>query len=113
MSHSSKRLPPLWRCPECGRGFANRNQSHSCSDVSLQSHFKGKGEHVRELFDALEVMIKRCGPVKVLPARRDFLATESFARVSARQYGGTRRRICGVDLRSVCSGQAEASAQEI
>ncbi|HET6294801.1 MAG TPA: hypothetical protein VFG33_15570 [Kribbella sp.] len=22
--------PDLWRCPQCGRTFANRNQSHTC-----------------------------------------------------------------------------------
>jgi len=87
MPRSSKKPPPLWRCPECGRGFANRNQSHSCSDVSLQSHFKGKSEHVRELFDALEVMIKKCGPVKVLPekTRIAFQVRMSFIAVQVRQ----------------------------
>jgi len=82
-----KKLPRLWRCPECGRSFANRNQSHSCSDVSLQSHFTGKTEYVRELFDALVAMIKKCGPVKVLPekTRIAFQVRMSFIAVQVRR----------------------------
>lgn len=87
MPPSSKKPPPLWRCPECGRGFANRNQSHSCSDVSLQSHFTEKNAHVRKLFDALVVMIRKCGPVKVLPekTRIAFQVRMSFIAVQVRR----------------------------
>jgi len=87
MPRSPKKLPPLWRCPECGRGFANRNQSHSCSDVTLKSHFTGKSEHVRQLFDALASMIRKCGPVKVLPekTRIAFQVRMSFIAVQVRR----------------------------
>jgi len=42
---------------------------------------------VRELFDALEVMIKKCGPVKVLPekTRIAFQVRMSFIAVQVRQ----------------------------
>lgn len=85
--HSSQQDPGLWRCPECGRGFANRNQNHSCSDVSLESHFAGKSEEVRQLFDALAAMIKQCGPVKVLPekSRIAFQVRMSFIAVQVRR----------------------------
>ena len=87
MPRLRKSSAPLWRCPECGRGFANRNQSHSCSDVSLDSHFTGKSEHVRELFDALVKMIKDCGPFKVLPekTRIAFQVRMSFIAVQVRR----------------------------
>lgn len=87
MPGTAKKLPPLWRCPECARGFANRNQSHSCSDISLQAHFTGKSEHVRKLFDALVAMIKKCGPVKVLPekTRIAFQVRMSFIAVQVRR----------------------------
>ncbi|HEV8138336.1 MAG TPA: DUF5655 domain-containing protein [Pyrinomonadaceae bacterium] len=87
MPGTAKKLPPLWRCPECGRGFANRNQSHSCSDISLQAHFTGKSEHVRKLFDALVARIKKCGPVKVLPekTRIAFQMRMSFIAVQVRR----------------------------
>jgi Domain of unknown function (DUF5655) len=87
MPRSPEKLPPLWRCSECGRNFANRNQSHSCSDVSRESHFSGKSEEVRELFDALAAMIKKCGPVKVLPekTRIAFQVRMSFIAVQVRR----------------------------
>src|ERR1051325_3546396 len=87
MSPSPKKRAPLWRCPECGRGFANRNQRHSCSDVSLDSHFAGKSEQVRDLFDALVKMIKACGPLKVLPekTRIAFQVRMSFIAVQVRR----------------------------
>jgi hypothetical protein len=87
MPRAQKKPPPLWRCTECGRGFANRNQSHSCSDVSLTSHFVGKSEEVRAVFNALAAMIKRCGPVKVLPekTRIAFQVRMSFIAVQVRR----------------------------
>ena len=82
-----KKSSPLWRCPECGRGFANRNQTHSCSNVSLDSHFTGKSEKARELFDRLAALIKKCGPVKILPekTRIAFQVRMSFIAVQVRK----------------------------
>ena len=87
MARSAKTPSALWHCPECGRGFANRNQSHSCSDVRLHSHFKAKSAHARELFDALLAMVKQCGPVKVLPekTRIAFQVRMSFIAVQVRR----------------------------
>jgi hypothetical protein len=87
MSPAAQKRPPLWRCPECGRGFANRNQSHSCSNVRLESHFAGKSEEVREMFDALTAMIRNCGTVKVLPekTRIAFQVRMSFIAVQVRR----------------------------
>lgn len=78
---------PLWRCPECGRRFANRNQTHACGRHGLESHFEGKSPHVRELFDALVALLERCGPVTVLPekTRIAFQVRMSFAAVSVRK----------------------------
>ena len=87
MPSFSKESAPLWRCLECGRSFANRNQTHSCSDVSLESHFAGKSEKVRDLFNELSVLIKKCGPVKVLPekTRIAFQVRMSFIAVQVRR----------------------------
>src|ERR1043165_5126551 len=84
---SAPKLPALWRCAACGRGFANRNQSHSCSDVNLHSHFTGKSENVRALFDTLVAMIKKCGPVRILPekTRIAFQVRMSFIAVQVRR----------------------------
>jgi hypothetical protein len=87
MPRSAKKAAPLWRCRECGRSFANRNQSHSCSNVSLESHFTGRGDKARKLFDALAALIKKCGPVRILPekTRIAFQVRMSFIAVQVRR----------------------------
>lgn len=42
---------PLWRCPECGRRFANKNQWHGCGPYSVEGFLAGKGERARLLFE--------------------------------------------------------------
>ena len=62
-------MKPLWICPTCGRGFANLNQTHSCSDVRLEEHFAGRDPHVIATFHALVEAAKKSGPVTVLPEK--------------------------------------------
>jgi hypothetical protein len=78
---ATKRRRPLWRCPECGRAFANRNQSHACGNYTLASHFEGKPKTVRAIFDKLLAVARRNGPVTVLPekTRIAFQVRMSFA----------------------------------
>ncbi|HKP02227.1 MAG TPA: DUF5655 domain-containing protein [Chthoniobacterales bacterium] len=78
---ATKRRPPLWRCPECGRAFANRNQSHACGNYTLASHFDDKPKTVRAIFDKLLAVARRNGPVTVLPekTRIAFQVRMSFA----------------------------------
>jgi hypothetical protein len=60
----------LWRCPTCGRTFANRNQSHACAGlVPLERHFEGRDPSVRETFDRVLAAVGEIGPVTVLPER--------------------------------------------
>jgi hypothetical protein len=77
---------PLWQCPECERRFANRNQSHFCGRYDLETHFEGKPPEIRILFDAVVEVIKRFGPVIVLPekTRIAFQTRMSFAQVTPR-----------------------------
>jgi hypothetical protein len=79
--------PKLWRCARCGRQFANRNQSHFCSDVRLDSHFEGKPAGTRELFDAFVAAVRKHGPVTVLPekTRIAFQVRMSFAALMTRR----------------------------
>jgi hypothetical protein len=80
---------PLWRCPECGRGFANRNQSHTCGRSSLGHHFAGKNPSIRRLFEAVRRAMREAGPVTVLPekTRIAFQVRMSFAQVTPRRSG--------------------------
>jgi hypothetical protein len=88
-SREPSRLPTssLWRCSSCRREFANRNQTHTCSSHTLSEHFAGKDPAVRQLFDALVTVLKRFGPVRVLPekTRIAFQVRMSFAAISVRR----------------------------
>ncbi|HEY4641707.1 MAG TPA: DUF5655 domain-containing protein [Thermoanaerobaculia bacterium] len=81
--------PPLWRCPDCGREFANRNQTHTCAALrSVDEHFSGKDVLVRELFDIFVAQLSRFGPFQILPekTRIAFHVRMSFAQVTPRRH---------------------------
>jgi hypothetical protein len=79
--------PELWCCPTCGRGFANRNQSHACGRHDLEHHFAGKPPEIRALFDAFVAELQALGPVTVLPekTRIAFQVRMSFAQLTPRR----------------------------
>jgi len=78
---------PLWRCPDCGRRFANRNQSHTCASLELEHHFERRSPEVRQLFETFLKVLRTFGPVIVLPekTRIAFQTRMSFAQVSPRK----------------------------
>jgi hypothetical protein len=80
-------MPALWICPKCGRGFANRNQSHFSSNVRLEEHFVGREPQVVATFRRLVEVAEKSGPVKVLPekTRNAFQVRMSFAAFSLRR----------------------------
>ena len=80
-------LAPLWKCPKCGRFFANRKQSHFCSRYTLREQLVGKSSVAIALFRDFSKLVKRCGPVRVVPekTRIAFQVRMSFAAVSLRQ----------------------------
>jgi hypothetical protein len=60
----------LWRCPTCGRTFANRNQTHTCATLGdLDRHFDGADARVRATFDRVLDVVRGLGPVDVLPEK--------------------------------------------
>ena len=78
---SAPKRGPMWRCPDCRRQFANRNQSHACGRYTLASHFEGKSPNVRTIFDKLRRVAEKSGPITVLPekTRIAFQVRMSFA----------------------------------
>jgi hypothetical protein len=66
---SPKKLKPLWRCPVCGERFVTRNLWHSCGRFSLKSLFARSEPHVFELFNSFAQLVKRCGPVRIIPQK--------------------------------------------
>ncbi len=79
--------PPLWVCPECGRGFANPNQSHACGPLDLAHHLVGRSDEVRATYAAFLALLEENGPVVVLPekSRIAFQVRMSFARLTLRR----------------------------
>jgi hypothetical protein len=79
-------LGPLWKCS----GY--RNQSHFCSRHTLREHLAGETPRAIALFREFARLVKRCGPVRVVPekTRIAFQVRMSFAAVSLR-----RDRIAG------------------
>ena len=60
-------MKALWRCPDCGRTFANRNQTHTCAPLgNLDRHFVGADPRVRAAFDRVLEVVASHGPVEVL-----------------------------------------------
>ena len=77
----------LWTCPECGRGFANANQSHACGRHDLEHHFRGKAPAIRPLYERFVAELEAIGPVTVLPekTRIAFQVRMSFAQLTPKQ----------------------------
>ncbi|MBV9884202.1 MAG: hypothetical protein JO276_14425 [Sphingomonadaceae bacterium] len=78
---------PLWRCENCGRLFANPNQSHACGATALAAHFEGRSAKVRAIYEAFRAMLESFGPVIVLPekTRIAFQVRMSFAQLTIRR----------------------------
>jgi len=77
---------PLWVCPNCGRTFANRNQTHTCVALGdLDSHFARSDPEIRSTFDLLRAHVE---PVTVLPERTRiaFHIRMSFAAFQPRRH---------------------------
>ncbi|MFQ5948784.1 MAG: DUF5655 domain-containing protein [Acidimicrobiia bacterium] len=74
---------PLWTCPACGRRFVNRNQWHSCGHFTVGAHLEDKDPSVVALYDRFVEMVKRCGPVTLVPTktRIGFQVRITFAEV--------------------------------
>jgi hypothetical protein len=79
---------PMWTCPDCGRLFANANQSHACSRHTLDEHLEGKPPEIVALYRHLEALIQSIGPVIIMPekTRIAFQVRMSFAAVMLKQH---------------------------
>ena len=60
---------PLWRCSACGERFTTRNQNHSCGTFDLDALFAKSDPIVRVLFDRFVALVKKQGPVRVIPQK--------------------------------------------
>lgn len=73
----------LWTCPQCGRQFERRNQSHSCRPFALEKHFEKK-PYGKMLYEQLrQTLQKQVGDFKVesLECCIHFVSTSTFVAV--------------------------------
>jgi hypothetical protein len=77
---------PLWKCPKCGRRFANKNQWHSCTKITVAEHLRDKTAVAIEIYKAFEAAVRECGPVRAHPTRTriGFIARMTFTSASLR-----------------------------
>lgn len=81
----------LWVCPTCGRGFANRNQTHACAplgDVERHLARAQAAPEVRATLDRVLAAVRDIGPVTVLPekTRIALQVRMSFAALMPRRH---------------------------
>src|SRR5437868_3154246 len=72
---------PLWECPRCGRQFANKNQLHGCTDLTVADCLRGKPEPLIKTYRAYEKAVLGLGDVRIHPTqtRIAFIARMTFA----------------------------------
>ena len=59
---------PGWTCPDCGRLFRRRGQSHECAPaLSIDEYFATGPPWERPVFDAVIAHLDTVGPVHVEP----------------------------------------------
>ena len=78
----------MWTCPDCGRAFANRNQTHTCAALhDLAWHLDGKPPEIASIVHRAIAAARECGEVTVLPekTRIAFAARMSFAALMPRR----------------------------
>ena len=78
----------MWTCPDCGRAFANRHQTHTCAPLrSLDDHLEGKPPEIAEIVGLVIAAARACGDVTVLPekTRIALAARMSFAALMPRR----------------------------
>ena len=78
----------MWTCPDCGRAFANRNQTHTCAPLTgLAFHLDGKPPEIASIVGLAIAAARECGEVTVLPekTRIALAARMSFAALMPRR----------------------------
>lgn len=73
----------LWKCPECGRQFERRGQTHSCKPFPLKQHFiaKDRGKALYEKFKKAVREQIRSFKIESLECCIHFVSTSTFAAV--------------------------------
>lgn len=73
----------MWSCRQCGRTFANANQWHACTDLSVEDRLAEESAEAVALYRTIVAELESHGPFRIHPQRSRiaFIATMTFASV--------------------------------
>jgi hypothetical protein len=77
-----------WTCPDCGRSFGRKNQSHGCAPgQSVDDYFADRPPALRRAFDAVARHLTKAGGVRIDPVTACvmFKRSRTFAEVRAKR----------------------------
>jgi len=69
----------MWTCPDCERVFASANQSHMCTDTTIDDIFAGKPVDLLLAFDKLLVAVIDWEPCTVGTSTKSIVFTKKKA----------------------------------
>lgn len=69
----------MWICPKCNRNFKTNNQSHSCTNITIDDLFKGKNPDLVLVFDKLLSEIIHWEPTNVGTSQNTIIFTSTKA----------------------------------
>lgn len=103
-----------WRCPKCGREFAQRLAFHSCGNFTLEGYLEAKNPSGVALFQTLTQTAQGLGQITLSPAKtqvsfRGARTTFMMVFIAGKRVGGylfLRRSIASPIFRKVHAASA-------
>lgn len=59
----------MWICPDCGRPFAKKNQSHSCVVQGVEAHFENRDPQLKAAYEKVAKAVATFGPHQITAAK--------------------------------------------
>jgi hypothetical protein len=60
----------IWKCPACGRSFAQKNQRHACGTGDRSEVLRNRPAPVVALYSAVEAFVQSLGPIEIVARER-------------------------------------------
>src|SRR2546423_874592 len=73
MSAKAPKRKSMWKCPKCGREFAQRSPYHGCGKFTVEGYLSGKNPAGVALFELLATEVKKFPEVNISPAKSQII----------------------------------------
>ena len=70
MPRRTRPAETLWKCPDCGRSFTQKNQRHACGVGKRSDILRDRPDEIVKLYAAVEAFVKALGSVEVVTRER-------------------------------------------